>query len=113
MLNADSTDNNPKCGLLRHKLTCASKLSAQRGRSHKNTQQGQSPQTGSKPGNNQPFTYRALIDLKAQYLEASGVRHKLTPGMQVTAEINLGTRTILKYLLSPVTGAFQEAGRER
>jgi HlyD family secretion protein len=86
-LSADSTDNN--------------------------NQQGQSPQTGNKPGNNQPFTYRALIDLKAQYLEASGARHKLTPGMQVTAEINLGTRTILEYLLSPVTGAFQETGRER
>jgi len=26
--------------------------------------------------------------------------------MQVTAEIHLGTRTILEYLLSPVTGAF-------
>jgi HlyD family secretion protein len=33
--------------------------------------------------------------------------------MQVTAEIHLGTRTILEYLLSPVMGAFREAGRER
>lgn len=61
----------------------------------------------------QPYAYRALIDLKAQELIADGVRHALTPGMQVTAEINLGTRTILEYLLSPVRGAFQEAGRER
>ncbi len=35
------------------------------------------------------------------------------PGMQVTAEIHLGTRTIFEYLLSPVMKAFQEAGRER
>jgi len=33
--------------------------------------------------------------------------------VQVTAEIHLGTRTIFEYLLSPVMGAFQEAGRER
>lgn len=76
-----------------------------------NNQQQQ--QSGNKTGSNLPFAYRALIDLKAQHLIADGVSHALTPGMQVTAEIHLGTRTILEYLLSPVTGAFQEAGRER
>jgi len=70
-------------------------------------------QGNDKTGSNLPFAYRALIDLKAQHLIADGVRHALTPGMQVTAEIHLGTRTILEYLLSPVLGAFQEAGRER
>ena len=80
-----------------------------------NTQQGagQSSQPNSKPGSNQPYSYRALVDLKAQELFVNGVRHALSPGMQVTAEIHLGTRTILEYLLSPVMGAFQEAGRER
>ena len=80
-----------------------------------NTQQGagQSAPPNAKSPNGQPFAYRALIDLKAQELLANGVRHALSPGMQVTAEIHLGTRTILEYLLSPVTGAFQEAGRER
>ena len=73
----------------------------------------QQQQTVNKTGSNPQFAYRALIDLKAQHLEANGVRHNLTPGMQVTAEIHLGTRTILEYLLSPVRGAFQEAGRER
>jgi len=33
--------------------------------------------------------------------------------MQVSAEIHLGTRSILDYLLSPVQKAFHEAGRER
>ncbi|MDO9053113.1 MAG: HlyD family type I secretion periplasmic adaptor subunit [Gallionella sp.] len=74
---------------------------------------GQSGTHVNKHGNGQPFTYRALIDLKAQELVADGVRHSLTPGMQVTAEIHLGTRTILEYLLSPVSGAFHEAARER
>jgi len=70
-------------------------------------------QQPGKSGSSLPFAYRALIDLKAQHLIADGVRHSLAPGMQVTAEIHLGTRTILEYLLSPVLGAFQEAGRER
>ena len=70
-------------------------------------------QQPGKSGSNLPFAYRALIDLKAQHLIADGVLHSLTPGMQVTAEIHLGTRTILEYLLSPVMGAFQEAGKER
>lgn len=73
----------------------------------------QQQQTNNKTGGTPPFAYRALIDLKAQHLIADGVRHSLAPGMQVTAEIHLGTRTILEYLLSPVLGAFQEAGRER
>jgi HlyD family secretion protein len=33
--------------------------------------------------------------------------------MHVTAEIKLGSRTVLEYLLSPVQKAFHEAGRER
>jgi len=33
--------------------------------------------------------------------------------MRVSVEINLGTRTVVEYLLSPVAKAFQEAGRER
>ena len=74
---------------------------------------GQSGAANNKPGNGQPSSYRALIDLKAQELVVDGVRHTLTPGMQVTAEIHLGSRSIFEYLLSPVVGAFQEAGRER
>jgi len=67
----------------------------------------------AKSPNGQPYAYRALVDLKAQELIVDGIKHALSPGMQVTAEIHLGTRTILEYLLSPVMGAFQEAGRER
>jgi HlyD family secretion protein len=33
--------------------------------------------------------------------------------MQVTAEVTLGRRSVLEYLLSPVSRAFQQAGRER
>lgn len=57
--------------------------------------------------------YRTLIELNAQQLVFDGEPLALTPGMQVSAEINLGTRTVLEYLLSPVQKAFHEAARER
>jgi HlyD family secretion protein len=57
--------------------------------------------------------YRALVELVNQSIERDGYVHSLTPGMQVSAEINLGDRTVLEYILSPVRKAFHEAGRER
>jgi len=60
-----------------------------------------------------PLAFRALIDLERQFLESDGRRYALAPGMQVVAEVNLGNRTVLEYLLSPVREAFHEAGRER
>jgi len=60
-----------------------------------------------------PLTYRASVTLKTQSLTADGEKYALAPGMQVAAEINLGTRTVLEYVLSPVQKAFHEAGRER
>lgn len=60
-----------------------------------------------------PLTYKTIVEMNAQELLAQGVRYSLTPGMQVAAEIHLGTRTVLEYLLSPVSKAFHEAGRER
>ena len=62
---------------------------------------------------NETQAYRTLVNLKSQVLEADGQKHRLSPGMQVSAEIHLGTRTVFEYLLSPVSKAFQEAGRER
>ena len=60
-----------------------------------------------------PAGYRTLVALKTPYLEAEGKRYRLSPGMQIAAEINLGTRTVLEYLLSPVRKTVHEAGRER
>lgn len=61
----------------------------------------------------QPVGYRALVALDAPFLESNGNRYRLAPGMQVAAEIHLGTRTVLEYLLSPVRKVAHEAGRER
>ena len=61
----------------------------------------------------EPLAYRTLVDLKHQFLDVNGEKFRLAPGMQVSAEIHLGTRTVLEYLLSPVQKAFHEAARER
>ena len=57
--------------------------------------------------------YKALVALKSTELDAQGRRFALAAGMRVTAEIHLGTRSVLEYLLSPVTKTVMEAGRER
>ena len=57
--------------------------------------------------------YRALIDLDADHLSITGQQLKLVPGMLVSAEIHLGTRSVLEYLLSPIQKVANEAGRER
>lgn len=57
--------------------------------------------------------YRTLIHLDSQVLDSGLQRHELMPGMRVSAEIKLGTRSVMEYLVSPITKAFHEAGRER
>lgn len=86
-------------GLVRHVGADASDM-PERGGGSKSEQSGQ-------------LRYRALVELVNQSIERDGFVHSLSPGMQVSAEINLGDRTVLEYILSPVRKAFHEAGRER
>lgn len=72
--------------------------------------------SGELAGRDRPsgaLAFRALIDLESQALESDGRLYPLVPGMQLIAEVNLGRRSVLEYLLSPVRKAFHEAGRER
>jgi len=57
--------------------------------------------------------YRTLVALTTTVLERDGRQYKLSPGMQVSAEVNLGSRTVLEYLLSPIQKTVSEAARER
>ena len=61
----------------------------------------------------QPSIYKAIVALDKQTLDADGKQHRLVAGMQVVAEINQGRRTVIQYLLSPVTKTFRESGHER
>jgi hemolysin D len=60
-----------------------------------------------------PSIYKAIVSLDQQTLDTEGKQHKLVAGMQVVAEINQGRRTVMQFLLSPVTKTFQESGHER
>lgn len=57
--------------------------------------------------------YRARIALPLQRMRFATAELPLVSGMQVTAEIKLGERSVLEYLLAPVQKAWHEAGRER
>ena len=59
------------------------------------------------------LAFRTLIELNRQELAVDDRRYSLQPGMRVTGEIHLGTRSVLEYVLSPVQKAFHEAARER
>jgi hemolysin D len=56
-----------------------------------------------------PLTFKALIELKEQRLQ----HLPLAAGMEVSAEIVEGKRTVLEYLLSPVQRVASEAAGER
>jgi hemolysin D len=104
-----STFTFQKYGMIDGLVEQVSADSSDNGNSEKTDQQAAS--TNSKTGGK--LVYKTLVTMTNQQLVVDGVRHKLTPGMQVSAEIKLGTRSVVEYLFSPVTKAFHEAGRER
>lgn len=61
---------------------------------------------------NQPY-YRAEIKMEKSYLGAQPGELNVLPGMTLTADIQTGQKTILEYLLRPVTRGFDNAFRER
>lgn len=78
-----------------------------------NSQGANAPPPMDTKGRPQPLRYKALVSLKAMQLTVNGEKFDLSAGMQTNAEIHLGTRTVLEYLLSPVQAAWHEAARER
>lgn len=62
---------------------------------------------------NAQLAYRTIIQLDKQSLDTEQDKLHLAPGMQVVAEIKLADETVMEYLLSPISKAFREAGRER
>jgi HlyD family secretion protein len=55
--------------------------------------------------------YRALIALESP-TRSDVAPLRLAAGMQLSAEMHLGTRTVFEYLVSPLRKTWQEAGRE-
>ncbi|MFB6359473.1 MAG: HlyD family type I secretion periplasmic adaptor subunit, partial [Thiohalorhabdaceae bacterium] len=73
------------------------------------SQKGAKGNSQGKQGNRYP----ALLSLGRQHMTDGSERLDLRAGMHVTAEIKLGTRTVLEYVLSPITEGLKEAGRQR
>lgn len=76
-------------------------------------QQGKDGNGNKQQQQQQQSIYKAIVALDHQTLDSDGKQHKLVSGMQVVAEINQGRRTVMQYLLSPVTKTFDESGHER
>ncbi|MBI2800140.1 MAG: HlyD family type I secretion periplasmic adaptor subunit [Gammaproteobacteria bacterium] len=61
----------------------------------------------------QGLIYPAHIALDATTIKVDGQPVHLSPGMAVTAELKLGQRRVIEFLLSPLLRYSQESGRER
>ena len=55
--------------------------------------------------------YKVLVTVEAQALEKNGESIEIRPGMLAEAELNVGDKTVLQYLLKPLfktSEAFRE-----
>jgi hemolysin D len=57
--------------------------------------------------------FPATLTLQATHIDVEGKPVRLSPGMNLTAEIKTGKRRVIEYLLSPVQRAGNESLRER
>ena len=57
--------------------------------------------------------YTTHITLHTNRMRVDDHEVKLTPGMAVTAEVKMGQRRVIEFLLSPLLRYKQESGRER
>ena len=53
------------------------------------------------------------IALAKDYVERSGVQYKISPNMELTADIQTGTRRIIDYALKPIMAAMEDSFDER
>jgi hemolysin D len=64
------------------------------------------------PGSTEPY-YRARVDVNDVHLHDVPAGFRLVPGMPVTADVKVGRRTVLNYLLDRVMPLVTEGMRER
>jgi hemolysin D len=57
--------------------------------------------------------FPAMLTLRATHIDVDGKAIRLSPGMNVTAEIKTGQRRVIEFLLSPIQRAGNESLRER
>ncbi len=79
-------------------------------------QQQRAPEQPGPDGAQQPSSdlrYLMRLKLDRDTMNIDGRETRLTPGMIVTAEVKTGRRRVIEYVLSPLSKATLEAGRER
>jgi adhesin transport system membrane fusion protein len=57
--------------------------------------------------------YKVRIETEKNYFERDGLEYFLSPGVQVSASIVTGARTVFEYLFEPFLGGMERALRER
>jgi hemolysin D len=100
-----------KYGMIDGKVTQVSADATDRGKGNNN--QTNANDNSEDSTNQSQLAYRTIVKLAKQDLTIEQEKLLLSPGMQVVAEIKLADQTVMEYLLSPVSKAFHEAGRER
>lgn len=63
--------------------------------------------------NGEPLYFRVRATLKQQSLSQNDLPITLQPGLSAVGDIQLGKRSLLEYLTSPVKKALLEAAHER
>ena len=61
----------------------------------------------------EPLFYRMRLDLRVQELYRDGQEYAVKPGMQAVGDVQIGKRTLLEYLTSPMRKTLLEAAREK
>jgi adhesin transport system membrane fusion protein len=59
------------------------------------------------------FFYKTRVKLGKSYVGSNSNANMILPGMTVQADINIGTKTVLQYLLKPIQTVTQNAFSER
>ena len=67
--------------------------------------------TSFSDGQNPPY-FLAEISLSASYLGSNSSQLRVIPGMTVTADIQIGKKSVLEYLMKPVSRGFDNSFRE-
>jgi multidrug efflux pump subunit AcrA (membrane-fusion protein) len=62
--------------------------------------------------NKSPY-YRASVYISKNYLGSDSSKNRILPGMLLTAEIKIGTKSLLEYLFLPVKAKMDEAFTEQ
>jgi hemolysin D len=108
------TFNFTRYGLLHGKIVSVSQDAITRDKPQdRGNEDAQGAQSSSSEPKGQELIYAARISLDRSQMAIEDKRVNLSPGMAVTAEIKTGSRTIMSYLLSPLSRYAHDSLRER